>query len=406
MLLPNIHMVTQLWGQHYIDLYTDFVIPTLLSPRNFPVFRDATSVEYEIYTRSEDEARLASHQNFKVLCEALKGWANIKVNIIEGPIADPYATMSACHRKAIEKADDNNAALLFLQPDVLTGDGALETVKSQLLSQKRLVLAPGFRGAREDITALIAKNHEDTFKSEGISSDKLIKYAVPYMHHISKSLVWGDEQINSYCSHLYWHIDAHNLYARCAHMHPLMVYPKNKKCGFDHTIDWDYFYRAVPDKEDWFVANSSDQVCLIELSDRDKFAGDIVQVPATYKTLAHFFVQAAQPEHIHLVQRPFFFQSKELQDQDWQNYDQEASTLIASALKEMKRPLIAKLIRDPGYAIPLLVKSMRYINDRLGHFRQKQPIIGSGAYFIYRSCFLIVREIYRTAGRLKRLAKI
>ncbi len=403
MSLPNIHIIIPVWGTKYIDLFTDFVIPTLIETNDISIFRECRKFVFEIYTCPEDELYLRSNENFQKLQNALHGWGELNLPLIEeNPIKNPYHTMSYCHLESIQKANENDAAMIFLQPDALVGDGTFATIKQQLQDGKRIILAPGLRGDLESVTAII-KNREAAARP-ALSNRELVAYAIENLHHLSRSLLWGQSNINSFCSHIYWLIDDKNLYARCAHMHPLVVYPRDKNCSFAHTIDWDYFDRAVPDTNEWFVAENSDQVCLIELSNKDKFEGEITYAPASYMSLARFFWRAASPAHINLMTKPFLFQSRELSPGEWELQHHEADQLVNAAIKETKRSFISKVINDPSYFVSAVARIMNFINYHLENLKRNKPIVGSGMYYTYRACFLTMRAGYRLARKIKELA--
>ncbi len=397
MSFPNIHIIIPVWGKKYIDLFADFVIPTLIETNDLSTFKECQKFVFEIYTRPEDKQLLLSSDNFKKMRDKLKGWGELEIALIEETIDNPYYTMSYCHREAIRSANDNDAAMVFLQPDALVGEGTFNTIRDQLLAGKRIVMAPGLRGALENITALIDDREANSQKR--LSTRELVGCAIENLHHLSQSLLWGQGRINSFCSHIYWPIDNKNLYARCAHMHPLVVYPRDKYCGFAHTIDWDYFYRAVPDVSEWFVAENSDQVCLIELSDKDKFFGEISYAPATHMSLAQFFWRAARQPHLDLMVQPFFFQSRDLLPEEWKKQHHQAEELVNSAVKETKRSFLSKTIYDPGYFVSTVARGMNFVNYQLENLKRDKPIMGTGMYYMYRVCFLAIRGGYRLARR-------
>lgn len=400
MALPNIHIMIPVWGKKYIDLFADFVIPTLIETNDIKVFKECGLFAIKIYTQREDIPALEENSNFQKLKSALSDWGTLDIVLIEEkPIINPYHTMSYCHLDAIKKAKTDNAAMIFLQPDALVGDSTFITIRDQLKTGKRVILAPGLRGALENVTEIIKER--EVLAQPRLSNRELVACAIENLHHLSGSLIWGGEKINSFCSHIYWPIDDKNIYARCAHMHPLLVYPRDDDCGFTHTIDWNYFYRAVPDTREWFVAENSDQVCLIELSDRSKFEGEITYAPASTTSLIKFFWRATQQPHLDLMTKPFYFQSRDLLSHDWENQHYEAEMLINTAIQDSRRSFISKITYDPSYFISAVARAMNFINYHLENMKRDKPVVGTGVYFLYRAGFLSLRGMYRIARKIK-----
>jgi len=400
MRMPNIFMVTQLWGRSYIDLYADVVIPTLLAPGNLPSLAPTPCV-YTIYTTVSDQETLEQHPNFARLKAAISPWCQVVFSLISRDVDNSYETMSACHRDAIEQAERLGAAILFLQPDVIVGPGTLETVRRVMEGGRRVVLAPGLRACREEVMAALSPPGETAGRATP-TTRHLVGLALRNLHPISLSLIWGGEVVSSYCSHLYWPISHEVLYARCAHMHPLMVWPEVKGARFDHTIDWDYFYRACPDQDRWFVAATSDEICLIELSDREKFADALMRVTATPQSVAWFLSQATKPPHLALFRRHYVFLAREMKDEELAEPHAEAEALIEEALRLNGRRWIIRLVSTPVTVLTPFAQLMSRTSDRLARVKRRHPVLGGIAYWSYRGVFVSLRPLYRMLIRLQR----
>jgi hypothetical protein len=381
----SLHLVTQLWGESYIKLYADYVIQSLLCEGNLPALRTFKETVYEIHTTKQDRVTLEENINFQYAVNQLKDWISFHFVIIEGFIENPYQTMSDCHRKAIKSAESRNAAILFLQPDVIVGNGSLETVKEALLAGKRLVMAPGLRVLRQEMENKIKKCFSSDNRILFPSTRKLVAFATSHLHPISQGLVLDkNKKIHAYCSHLYWKMGQSSLYARCAHMHPLMVYPRNINCGFNHTIDWDYFHRACPDYNDWFIAQDSDQICLIELSELSKFADIENWQPATAKTISHFLNFASQPPHLNLFKKYYLFLGDNLTSSSWETNHKEANKLINKAIKKAK---VTKI-----FPSAIIIRLKNWITLlRLNQNIKKNTFL----YFLFICMYVSIRAIYK-----------
>lgn len=363
-----IHIVTQLWGETYVNLYANYVLESLMSDGNLPALSDFQDIVYEIYTTPTDKLALEANANFKRIISQIKNWIVVRFVLIKDAIENPYVLMSTCHRQAIAVAEQRNAAIIFLQPDVVVGNNSLRTVRDKILAGKRLVMSPGLRAVREGMVKELEKYTGGSTNISYPSSRELVNLAISNLHPISQSLVWRFGQVNSYCSHLYWLVGDSSLYARCAHMHPLMVYPKIKKRSFAHTIDWDYFYRACPDIGEWFVPESSDEICLVELSGFSKFQENMHLSPSNSETIISFLDIATRKPHLKLFAIPYLFKGNELVEHDWVGQHQEANQVINEAVK-VHKALNRKIILYP-------------LRLKIYFVQNKESILKSNNYFL------------------------
>jgi hypothetical protein len=392
--LPPLHFVTQFWGASYLKLYAEHSLPSLMSAENLHALSDCTDAVYEIYTTERDWAELQVHPNFKKASEELERWVTFRFIPVREKIEDSYVMMSDCHRQAIVAAKARDAAILFLQPDVVVGDGTLRTVRNQLLGGRRLVMSPGLRAVREDMEEILDR-HDNKLPVR-----ELVAHAVANLHPISKALLWRNSRINSYCSHLYWRVGKLSLYARCAHMHPLMVFPRQHGCGFDHTIDWDYFYRACPDTNDWFVASSSDEICLVELSGRSKFEGTENWRTPTPETVANFLAVAAEKPHLELLATPYFLQAEDLGIREWISENREAEEILRDAFAFLNASRSEKLTNAAiqgvtNLRIQRIILRLADMRARLFRFKTRRQLIGGCVYYPYLLVYSSLRSVWR-----------
>ena len=327
-----IRLVTPVWGKDFVSTFLRLVLPAIA--RGLPSFANFQSVRYQIYTRPEDRERICAAPFFASICEDFSGFLKIEFLEMEEDDAGagPYELLAQCHRRAIRSAATDHAALIFLMPDTLLGAGSLEAVVQQLQRGKRVILAPGLRTIREEMESGLGLGR-------GVATSReLVSLAIERLHPISRALLWRDgSQINSYCSHLYWAVGEDSLYARCAGMLPLLVYPRTGADAFHNSIDFDYWYKACPDENDWHVAESSDEICLIELSERGKYAGTETWVPASHYGVANFLAIAArEAPHLRLFeQHPYVFKGLRFRESEWVKVHLAAQEIIIRAMTSL-----------------------------------------------------------------------
>src|SRR5262245_37147626 len=70
--LPRFFYVNVVWGKAYVDIFTDYSIPTLLAPDNIPCLPNRGVSEFVIVTTDEDAARIRASGIFERLSETIK----------------------------------------------------------------------------------------------------------------------------------------------------------------------------------------------------------------------------------------------------------------------------------------------------------------------------------------------
>ena len=403
----EIRLATQLWGTDYIEAFLSYVIPTLHSTQNLKTLKSINSIIYEFHStpdgldcirKSESLVRLKS-----LVGEALR----FEFSPIDTEIENSYEMMSHCHRQSISKSEQNNEVLFFVQPDVLMSDGIFNICIDQLKYGKRTALIPGFRTAKEKILPQLEK-HEGS-----LTPRELAELAYDCQHPISRSLFWDEDEVNSYCSHLYWKIPGKKaIYMKCAHMHPFMVFPVVKGCDFDHTIDWDYFSKACPDPKTWYVAGASDALSLIEFSEEKKFADHMAMATPDQFTLNRFFGYGVIDAHMHLIKHEYILTAENVEASDYRAIRIYAQKLIIRAktlpvLSKLKSYLKAftktfnSIVHLKAFLIEMRNIIANYRNRLLS--RKKKNIVSQIEFMMFNTLYVSLRFFYR---RFRQLIKI
>jgi hypothetical protein len=267
----NFHFVTAVWGDEFTDLYLNVGLPAQLSPGNLFAFREKGGSVYKIFTTSRDAERIRRSSAFIHLANILPTEI-VLIDDIE--LITKYGAMAEAHRRAIQAADREHAAIVFISPDQIWADGTFVNLWELALAGKRVVLVATPRLTKETtVPAFLRRQMNDESASACISSRELVTFALNHFHPITKSLFWDAEDFNRWPSHLYWNVKQEGFVARCFHLHPLMVNPKARGILPESTIDDDYVELACPHREDFYVVEDSDEIVGFEVSSSDSVFG-------------------------------------------------------------------------------------------------------------------------------------
>jgi hypothetical protein len=184
---------------------------------------------------------------------------------------DRHVWQSYCNRAGISAADEREAAIVFLNPDVVIADGGIRTLASLLNRGKRAIQVFSIRVIKDDVVSALRKRF---FSGDGvqliISPRELVTLALANMHPLSQMHLYDAAERDLAPSGLFWNVGSEGLIARCFHLHPMLVYPRIRNASFSTTIDDDYLRAACPDPEDEYIIADSDEFWACELSGTER----------------------------------------------------------------------------------------------------------------------------------------
>lgn len=255
--------VIAVWGESYTRLFLDIALPAQLAAGNLGALKDSNAV-FQIYTTVEDASVIQQSVVFKQLEQIMP----VEFHIISISTDNRYVLMSNCHKLAIEYANQRSAALIFLTPDSVIADGGLANVLKLMASGVRVISTVGLRLKQETVIPKLNSfmNSEKTILN--IPAPNLMKLALNTLHSITLQHIWNETE-KMIPNNLFWKIRNEGLLGRCFHLHPLMVYPK-QKMNFLSTIDFDFPLSACPNPNDHYVVTNSDEICICELSSESR----------------------------------------------------------------------------------------------------------------------------------------
>jgi hypothetical protein len=178
--------------------------------------------------------------------------------------AGKFKTMSCCHLDAIRAAAAEDAALVFVMPDNLYSDGALARVgacarqgERALLLATFPVLEPSFRPALE--RAFPA----DAAGVRVLPARDLARLALAHSHPWNRNLAPGPSSFHV-SSQLHWPVPGEGILARAWHLHPLFIQPRFPTTRFFHSIDNDWTWQVLGERDPVHIVQDSDEITCLE----------------------------------------------------------------------------------------------------------------------------------------------
>ncbi|VAX23830.1 hypothetical protein MNBD_NITROSPINAE03-97 [hydrothermal vent metagenome] len=330
----NFHLIAAVWGKQYTDLFLNVNLPNLLTPGNLEAISSKADCVLKVYTTSDDAETIANHRFFK------EAGCLMKTEIITMDylfrtrgysVPTSILLMTQCHRSAVRSASGQNTALIFLSPDTVISEKALERVCNVVYSGKRVIMVVGLSVSKEAFLSEFIKRFHNADGHFPAPSRPIVELALKCLHPMTNSCFINNNRFTSAPSNLFWRVNGEGFVARSLYMHPLMIYPRNSSAVPFGAIDTDYLQSACPDYSDYYVVTDSDDIALFELSD-DKKGFDFIQEGRfNLFRFADFIKRKGNDIHYKLLREKILFHQQDL-TLKWKDVEKASDKIINKAL--------------------------------------------------------------------------
>lgn len=262
----KIIFVTPVWGKMYIKIFLDLCLPSLFTPGNLKSLK--INAEFLVYTSKKEKREIYSHKNFKLLREL------VDVKLLEIPdkcFTNSYDTITWVHQKACDYADHLDSGIFIVMPDMFFSRDFIKNISKHIESGARLISTPNYSSnVCEMYDALAPLSKADG--SIELDNVELAKISLDHLHQRSKLNIWNEPDDYFLLPHiLYWKVgNGVGLLGRYFYGCYMYVYPRHKFSKLYATFDCEYIFSACPDMQDHYICTDSNDLLVIELSDKSK----------------------------------------------------------------------------------------------------------------------------------------
>lgn len=304
MIRHQIHIVTPVWGEEFTKTFLDFGLQSLLTEDNLGAFIKSSSFQgvYKIYTHSKDAKIIKESLIYKKLSSLIKVEFHLIEEIekkLDKSQKSKYQKLAICWENSLQEAFKDDAALIFLHPDIICSNNLIYELLSFLKQGYRAVCLQAIRLAKQDFTAYLKNN----FQEYDFSPRKLVTIAMNFLHPFSKKLFIDEEQLPQCPSSLYWRCGK-NILTRTFHIHPLLIWPTIKVSTLT-SVDGDLIEKACPSSQIKIIDNS-DQLTVFEMTDQSP---NILENQNTNNLLhlMRWSFQSVRPFHWQIIKHKMCF---------------------------------------------------------------------------------------------------
>jgi hypothetical protein len=399
--------LTPVWGEAYTSLYVETVIPAQLASGNLPAFHGEHNHRYIIYTTPQDAGFIRSSPIF----EPLNACVPVTFEFLSRKVNVVHDMMTDCYRRGIKAADDADAAVVFLTPDIVLSDNAFTTIKRLSECGRGVIYIPAIRTTKSTVVARLKNSFRrgDTIQ---ISPRHLMRVALDNLHPLADASWWDEGEYDLLPANIYWRVGDEGIVGRCFHLHPIFVFPQQKNVTFFGTVDDDYVTAACPDQSHDFVVEDSDQLLAIELSDPRRYfvtrlaKGSVVDA-------ARWAEQFANERHRSLFKATVRMHSGILETAKWVATEERAR-LVAEQIETRLNLPARYLLADADILVRRFIQRMKAFRTKFANrsdasVSKGAPPTWKGLIFSAVDVFVRVRSgvinlMRRLAGQIEGLS--
>jgi len=310
-------MAVAVWGDRYVRVMLDYMIPSLLAPNNIPALANKENCELLIWTSDENKETIETSPQFQAIGQhiTVKLQAYPKFFFMLGEKKEKYHLLSILHRGIIEYAKEKDAGIFFLPSDVVWADGSIKNIQNIIeQSATRVIVMATLRSDGDSILTALP-DYTSTAEMDGqpsapiinIGCRDLVRLSIEHQHVETASRFLTSQNFTIDPAHIYWDLDGDGMLARAVHLHPIYVHPRHYVTDFHSTFDADFLQKAVPNIEDYYVCDDSDLMYFTDLTDPNE--RDAVPKRLNYASelqIVDWYSTHVDENHLHFLTKPIW----------------------------------------------------------------------------------------------------
>lgn len=303
----NVDIVTILWGRQFVDVFTSFCLPSLMSEGNLPQWPFST--RYVLFTTLEDASRIQKTQIYK----RLSTFIEFDFQTIQAPgiLANmKFILQAALHGNAVNRAIQENRAVIFISPDNFFCKNALNTLNQYISQGYEVLMTVGPRVELEHCFDELLQRQNLESCSLPLTSFESVDLFLKYTHPNSQISFLDNELFMRLPSHVYFRESHGRVRLQAFHMHPFFLkHPVSMEGTF--TYESDYMQKFDHQRDKIAVLNHQEFVMLgLEWGEYELDA-----LPIPFELRAPYIQQYAEqhcsPVHQWFFSQPIYWSSEE-----------------------------------------------------------------------------------------------
>jgi len=267
------------WGEKYVDLFTQYFLPSILSPNNMPALSRIRDVIFDLYTTPEYAETIRSAPSFQELSRFVRvNFIMFSNRMVDSPGYRQwplirYYIYGGFHHVSIEHARTLDADIICIAPDGVHSDGSFYNYARFIDEGYKAVMFTATRGQAEKLLPILDGLRDEATHSLTLPPRTLVKLAAQHVHHDFQRFILTKENkhVPNVLSILMFP-RPDGFYVRCFHLHPIIIAAEalQKDVVFDYlAVDANLIARLFPDPDEWNnikIIDDTDDGVMVDLS--------------------------------------------------------------------------------------------------------------------------------------------
>jgi hypothetical protein len=355
----HLYFVIPVWGEYHTKVFTEVVLPSYLSPNNLPACKEFICI-FEIHTDKNSADIILQSPYFDKLKNEVK---EIRIEYHDfkntnDKIGDIYNINSQIHHIAIKNCASFSPAIFFLNADTIYSNGSFKNAIKLLRKGYRSIELVTPRISGDSAVPILQKLKKTNNLS--VSPEKLTEIGLNNLHTISHQHFWDNPSGKLIPDNLYWNVEDEGILARCTHLHPFMVYPRNPaSVTFSGTIDHDLIDNSIILKSARYVSKNNHDICAFEISPNYHSQCLPFYSSHSHYDLANFLTTLCTKQNKENLKK--FVQisyKKKIDKKKWKETEELSSRILNETFQYIRegylcKPLAKKGVKEARLLIPV-----------------------------------------------------
>lgn len=260
----KVKFLTAIWGQRYINEFSEISLPSYLAPGNIPALAQSVDLEVLIMTTQDSLLVFDQSQPFRRLQEICP----VRFILIDDLIASGVygVTLTLAYARGIRSvgAEQTETYFVFMNSDFVLADGSLASLPA-LMEQTPCIMAASLRGQVEAILPVLRQKVCPQSHHLALPPREMVGLTLKHLHPTVQAKR-VDQNILSCATNnqLYWQIDDETLLGRSYLIFMLAIKPEIPMGPVNSYCDYGFVPELVPSGR-LHVIEDSDQFFMLEM---------------------------------------------------------------------------------------------------------------------------------------------
>lgn len=311
-LRPKAKLLLVVWGERYIDRFSELALPCLLAPGNLPALASGCELEFIVLTSEVGADYFRRHRSL----QRLPGICPLRFIAIDDLISEGVygVTLTLAFTRGI--ADCGDAMLethfIFLNSDFMLADGSLATLLNRIRAGHRCILAPSFRAIAEEVEPMF---RELALSGGGVIAmppRQMVGIALKHLHATTVAKTVNQTLLQTmHPNQFYWRVDPDTMLGRFFLIFMLCIQPERRFTAATSFCDYGFVPEMCPSGRFSVIADSDD-FFMLEAQGRLQESSHLCLGPQSRQSVISNLREWTTREHRLVADHDLVFHSSDL----------------------------------------------------------------------------------------------